>query len=135
MPGIVWAPGRIQSGSVSDELILTFDIMPSSMALAGIKAPDGHQIDGINVNTALFDNAELPPVKRFWSMWGDGALRDGDWKLVVIDNQNMLFQIKEDPQETTDIAAQYPERTEEMRGIYDSMLVKTTADSPYPKAK
>ncbi|MEN8791845.1 MAG: sulfatase-like hydrolase/transferase [Lentimonas sp.] len=133
VPGIVWAPGRIKRGSISDELILTTDIMPTSMAHAGIQAPEGHKLDGIDVSVALFDNDSLPETLRFWSMWGKGALRDGDWKLVVDQSENELYKLQKDPQETEDLAAQYPERVTNMRQYYDAKLAETTADSPYPK--
>jgi arylsulfatase A-like enzyme len=134
VPGIVWAPGRIKAASISDELIMSFDIMPTSMALAGVKAPEGHQIDGMDVSAALFRNESLPSAKRLWSMKNRGALRDGSWKLVVNGADNLLFDLKKDPQETKDLASEYPERTEDMRKTYDAMLKETVADSPYPKS-
>ena len=132
VPAMVWAPGRIKPGSVSDELILTFDLMPTSMAMAGIRAPEGHAFDGMDVGPALFENAALPPVKRFWSMWDIGALRDGAWKLVVGKTGDMLFNLDKDPRETKDLAPTHPERTREMRKTYDAMLKETLAESPYP---
>jgi arylsulfatase A-like enzyme len=135
VPGIVWAPGRAKPGSVSDELILSFDIMPTAMALAGVKGPAGHRLDGRNVAPALFQNKSLPQVKRFWEMKDRGALRDGEWKLVVDGSTTMLYHMEDDPQEKADLASKYPERAANMRGIYDAMLKETLADSPYPKVK
>jgi arylsulfatase A-like enzyme len=133
VPGIVWAPGRVTPGSVSDELMLAFDIMPTTMALAGIKAPEGHTLDGVDVAPVIFQNKTLPSMKRFWNMGARGALRDGYWKLVVSGEQNELYDLKADSRETKNLAAQYPERVTEMRSIYDVMLAETLADSPYPK--
>jgi len=134
VPGMVWAPGRINPGGVSDDLILTFDIMPTAMALAGVVAPDGHELDGRDVADAIFQNKPLEPVVRFWNMHEKGALRDGNWKLVVNGAENMLFDLSQDPQEKEDLATDDPERVVEMRRIYDSMLKDTLADSPYAKA-
>ena len=133
VPGIVWAPGRVKPGNVSDELIMTCDIMPTSMTLAGVEAPDGHQMDGVDVSPAIFDGAALPGMMRFWNMQNRGALRDGDWKLVVNGAVNELFNLKEDSREERNRVAEYPERAQTMRGIYDSMVIETRADSPYPK--
>ena len=132
VPGIVWAPGRVTPGSVSDELIMGFDIMPTSMALAGVDAPAGHTLDGVDVSAAILDNQALPATKRFWNMGKRGALRDGDWKLVVSAKRNELFNLQSDSQEKKNLAKQYPERVTEMRRVYDSMLRETLADSPYP---
>lgn len=135
VPAVVWAPERIPAGSTSDEVILSFDVMPTSLALANIKTPVGLTFDGVDVGPVLFNNQSLPPITRFWSMWDIGAVRDGDWKLVVDDTRNMLFNMAKDPQETQNLALKYPERTEQMRGVYETMLKETLADSPYPIIK
>ena len=132
VPGIVWAPGRIKAGSLSDELILGFDIMPTSMSLAAIQTPANHKLDGIDVSTVLFDNNKLPATTRFWSMGNKGALRDGSWKLVTSGESNMLYKLDSDPQEDSNIASKHPERVLNMRKTYDSMLSETLADCPYP---
>ena len=135
VPGMVWAPERIQAGTVSDELILTFDIMPTTLALAGIKIPSGHKIDGLDVTKTIFDQQPLPEIKRFWNMASKGAVRDGHWKLLINGDENKLFDLQADPQETNDLASNYPERVEKLRTAYDVMLKTTVADSPYVKSK
>ena len=132
VPGIVWGPGRVKPGPVSDELILGSDIMPTAMAMAGVEVPEGHVLDGIDVATAILRNESLPPIKRFWNMGGRGALRDGHWKLVVSGNRNELYDLKTDSRETKNLSAQHPERVAEMREVYDATLKATLADSPYP---
>lgn len=135
VPGIVWAPGRVKSGSVSDELMLTFDIMPTSMDMSGIEAPEGLMLDGVNVSAAIFKGEALPHKIRFWNMGNRGALRDGDWKIVVSNSKSELFNLEVDPKEKKNIAEQYPERVTEMRRVYDAMLKETLADSPYTKSE
>ncbi len=132
VPAMVWAPGRVPAGTVSDELMLTFDIMPTTMALVGIDAPKGHVLDGVDVAPAILRKDALPDMTRFWNMGKKGALRDGHWKLVVSGNRNELYDLKTDAGEKKNLAAQYPERVTNMRGIYNSMLRETLADSPYP---
>ena len=135
VPGIVWAPGRVKAGSESDEVILTFDIMPTSMEVSGITAPDKLKLDGRDVTPAIFENKELEPVTHFWSMKvagrDGGALRKGFWKLVVNKKNNEIFNLESDPQETTDLSLELPEKVKEMRAVYDRMLKETSADSPY----
>ncbi len=135
VPGIVWAPGRVKAGSESNEVILTFDIMPTSMEVSGITAPDKLKLDGRDVTPAIFENKELEPVTHFWSMKvagrDGGALRKGFWKLVVNKKNNEIFNLESDPQETTDLSLELPEKVKEMRAVYDRMLKETSADSPY----
>ena len=82
---------------------------------------------------AIFQNKTLPPKKRFWNRGNSGALRDGQWKLVVLGDKNELYDLKADSRETKNLASQHPERVTEMRNIYDAILSETRADSPYPR--
>lgn len=133
VPGIVWAPGRIKPNSTSDELLLTFDLMPTAMKLAGIQAPEDHKLDGIDVSAALFQAEKLPNKIRFWGLGNNkGALRDGHWKYILSGKAHHLFDLSKDHKETNDLASQYPERLAQMQKTYMSMLKETSADNPYP---
>ncbi|MEM9400550.1 MAG: sulfatase-like hydrolase/transferase [Verrucomicrobiota bacterium] len=134
VPGVFWAPGRVKAGTVLDQPILTFDIMPTSMTLAGVTAPHDHTLDGRDVGPALFQNKTLPQTYLFWEMDGNksrGALRDGDWKLVITKKGQELYNLQKDAQEKNNLAKENPERLENMYAVYQSMLKETKADSPY----
>jgi arylsulfatase A-like enzyme len=127
VPGIVWAPGRIQPGT-SSELIIGMDIMPTCMALANVKAPAGHHLDGIDVGPTLFTGKPLATRAVFWGKGGEKrALREGPWKLV----RNELYNLTDDPRETTDLAEKYPEKMQEMSKIFQAMYDNALSDSPY----
>ena len=44
-------------------------------------------------------------------------MRDGDWKLIEFfeDNHVELYNLKEDPQESQDLASRLPEKSESLR--------------------
>jgi arylsulfatase A-like enzyme len=115
VPGIVWAPGRINPGQVSAEIVLTMDLMPTSLAMAGIPPPEGQFFDGIDLSPLLFEQMPLPHRYLFW---GEGAIRDGDWKLVASKGKNELYNLKEDLGERNDLSNQYPERVQKLRALY-----------------
>jgi arylsulfatase A-like enzyme len=133
VPCIVWAPGRIASGKISGELILGFDIMPTSMALAGIQPPTGHKLDGVDVGTSLFRDEALPERIRFWGMGpGKGAVRDGNWKLVLEKKEFVgLYNLAEDLGEKKNLAQQHPERVKGMKARWEEWYAETMASSPY----
>ena len=116
VPGIVWAPGRIKPGQVSAEIVLTMDVMPTSLAMAGIATPEGHSFDGIDLSSLLFEQMPLPHRYVFWSQ---GAIRDGDWKLVKPKRKYELYNLKEDLGERNNLSDQYPERVEKLRALYE----------------
>jgi arylsulfatase A-like enzyme len=50
------------------------------------------------------------------------ALRHGDWKLVRIDKAESLFNIANDPEEKTDVAAQFPAQLQDLRARMDKWI-------------
>jgi len=126
VPGIVWAPGRIRSGSCS-EFIMGMDIMPTTLAMAKIKPLPAIKLDGIDVGPALFDSKSLPERAVFWGKNSQGALRVGSWKLV----KDELYNLKEDPKEKQNLAQRYPIRVSQMQTKREAIFEEAILESPY----
>jgi len=90
------------------------DILPTVLEIVGQSAPAN--IDGVSFLPTLRGEAQPEPVRDLYFVWREGglvhqggcteALRQGDWKLV---RDNLfapmeLFNVKDDPQETNDLA-------------------------------
>ena len=56
-------------------------------------------------------------------------MRRGDWKLIVKEDQAQLFNLSEDLQESTDVAAQHPEVTESMSEAIEKFKAEVTPGS------
>lgn len=56
-PAIAWWPGRIPAGTVSSQVGTVMDLFTTSLALAGLVAPDDRVIDGLDLSPALFNNS------------------------------------------------------------------------------
>jgi arylsulfatase A-like enzyme len=98
------------------------------MAMANIAAPAGHHLDGMDVSPALLNGKPLPLRAVFWGKGGDKrALREGPWKLV----RDELYNLDDDPRETTDLAGKYPEKVQEMAKKQRAMFEEALSDSPY----
>jgi arylsulfatase A-like enzyme len=119
----VW-PGKIQPGSESDRVALTMDLFPTICEAA--RAQLARPIDGRSILPTLLGKAR-PPEERFlfWVRLEGGrryqgkpyyAARKGDWKLVQNDASEAyrLYNLQEDPKETTDLSAKNPEQYEEL---------------------
>ena len=131
VPAIAWWPGTITAGSSSDIPLISLDVMPTVLSLAGITptvALDGEDISGL-----LKQQSDLPRVLSsrplFWaSLSNNGqrseAMRSKEWKLVVMhpkatpgtfENSAVeLFNLKRDPGERSNVARQHPELVEQM---------------------
>ncbi len=83
VPGIAYWPGRVPAGRTCDEPLMTIDLLPTLVKLAGAKSPT-LPIDGKNVGPILFGEpgARSPQAAGFFYA-GDElhALRSGKWKL------------------------------------------------------
>jgi arylsulfatase A-like enzyme len=124
VPLIVRWPGRIKAGTVTATPVVNTDLMPTLLELVGREPP--RDLDGVSVARLLGGAGDLPPRALFWHFphytnQGSrpaGAVRAGDWKLIehYEDGRVELFNLAQDPGETTDLAAREPERTADLKG-------------------
>jgi arylsulfatase A-like enzyme len=110
---IKW-PGHIRPGSRSQRNTLTMDLFPTVLEAAGVKPPAG--IDGVSFLATLKGEPEPALERNLYFVWREGgaryggktieALRQGDWKLLQDSPfaPMELYNLKDDPQETTDLA-------------------------------
>ena len=128
MPAIAWWPQRIKAGTVSDELLISIDVMPTLLKLSGA-ASATRKLDGIDFTEVLLSGASLPARDLYWASLSNGgarseAMRRGAWKLVVnhprarpgtFDNEKVaLYRLDNDPGETTDLAEQHADVAADM---------------------
>ncbi|MDF1755895.1 MAG: sulfatase-like hydrolase/transferase [Verrucomicrobiales bacterium] len=122
VPGVARWPGHIKPGTVSDIPVIGTDLFSTILDIVGIPLPDDRTIDGVSMVPAFAGEPVTRKVPLFWrnhvSQASDrSALRVGDWKIVSNDvmDKFMLFNIRKDWKEENDLAAEMPEKTEEMR--------------------
>ncbi|MDF1737954.1 MAG: sulfatase [Verrucomicrobiales bacterium] len=109
VPAIFSWPGTI-APAVSDELVMTFDLFPTFIELAGIPVDSEKPFDGTNLTGLIFEEEPLAPRRFFWRMRADKAVREGQWKLVQRGKRPVeLYHLGNDIGETTNLAASEPE--------------------------
>lgn len=115
VPLIVSWPGVVKPGSVSDLQSAFWDILPTFCDIAGIQAPQ--KIDGISFLPELMGKKQKKHKYFYWETneyGGQQAVLTGNMK-AIRKNMNKgnevfeLYDLDSDPQETTDIAAKYPD--------------------------
>ncbi|HEY1173280.1 MAG TPA: arylsulfatase [Verrucomicrobiae bacterium] len=130
VPLIVWAPGKIAASNVVDTPCAMWDILPTVADLTG--ATSG-SVDGRSLVPALKGKAMEPAEYLYWELHNNGfaqALRTGDWKAIRPHGKPMeLYNLKQDPQEKKDIAAQHPE---EVKKISELMAQAHTDSDLWP---
>jgi arylsulfatase A-like enzyme len=121
IPAIAWWPGKIQSGRISNELIISTDIFPTLTELAGL--PAEHELEGKSLLPHLLNCEGLDRETLFWHyphyhLGMPGAvIRDGDYKLIEYFETGVLelYNLRTDPRELNNLAAEFSEKAEQMR--------------------
>jgi arylsulfatase A len=125
VPGILHWPAHTTPGSVSDEPVAFYDLMPTLCAVAGVEPPTDRPLDGANVLPVLEGKSIARNVPLYWQY--DKAqpgpwkltLRQGEWKLLADEKLEhvSLYNVVSDPGEKTDVAEKYPDRVRELREL------------------
>jgi arylsulfatase A-like enzyme len=122
---IKW-PQQIQKGTKYDMPISALDLQPTLVKAAGgndKKPQKGFAYDGVDILPYLKEDKE---IKRslFWRRDTDYAIRKGDWKLQWNDAHGpltiTLFNIKEDPEERSNLIKQHPELAQQLQNEFDT---------------
>jgi len=141
VPAIAWWPGKIEAGSQSDQAMISIDVMPTLLKLAGAPSPyPDHSFDGVDLSPVLLGQTELQVRPLFWaSLSNQGArseaMRSGSMKLVVqhpqakpgtFENERVeLYDLALDPKEQNDLAAARPEQAAELLAQLKAWFAET----------
>lgn len=137
VPGIVRWPGKAQPGTTSDVPVIGSDIFVTAVGIAGAKLPTDRILDGGNLLAALESRAVERARPLYWRcVIAPGPLkttmRIGDWKILADEplTQFELYDLKNDPQEKTDLSAAQPAKLEEMKTALVKLNTEIEAEGP-----
>jgi arylsulfatase len=145
VPGIMRWPGKVRAGETSDGIASTIDLLPTFAALSGAKLPEA-QLDGLDLTNFLTQPNAPSPRDTF--LYHNGArltaVRHKDFKLVFARPAGgempympgfvtshiealpaqQLYQLSDDPTESTDISSKHPDVTK----LINAIATKSRAD-------
>jgi arylsulfatase A-like enzyme len=145
-------PGKVAAGQKLDQVMTVMDVFPTLAAATGVEPKNTWQFDGINMWPAIASQASVQRtgLVHFGSeipLYGSFNFTafDDQWKLVQwleqdlteISIRNELFNIQDDPGEHKDLAADYPDRVQQMaasikswRSLYPINGVRARISAP-----
>jgi arylsulfatase A-like enzyme len=123
-PMIVCAPGIAKPGSTCDAPVISTDYYPTLLQLAGLPMKPEQHLDGTSFLPVLKGEPSQRTQPLFWhyphyhgsGSMPNGAIRDGDWKLIewFEDGSLELYNLAQDLSEQHNLAAQQPAKVEEL---------------------
>lgn len=130
VPAIAWWPGKIPAGTVTQTLATTMDLFPTCLALAAVEEPTDRVMDGVNLQSTLFQNKNgIRDTVLYYRGTRLYALRKGPWKAhfitqsayggepAVEHDPPLVFHLDHDPTEQFNLAEKHPEIIAEIRTI------------------
>jgi len=143
VPLIVHWPGVTKAGSMCDVPVISMDLYPTILEMAGEKQAAGKTVDGVNLVPLLRGVAEPKRETLFWhyphyqhyQLGGTtpyGAIRAGDFKLIEFfdDMRVELYNLREDIGEQRNVAAQMTAKAEELRARLHAWRKEVGAQMP-----
>ncbi|MDF1752146.1 MAG: sulfatase-like hydrolase/transferase [Verrucomicrobiales bacterium] len=143
----------IPAGKIHGQIASVSDLFPTILELSKTAVPDGHSVDGFPLQKMLSGTEDETHPSQFLMHYPHGrhrsnyftTWRDGDWKVIYhalpdepttgnhiqfSGGNYELFNLKEDPFESTNLADKNPEKLKEMmKGMIASLEAK---DAVYP---
>ena len=143
----------IPAGAIQNQIASVCDFFPTVLSLTGVDSPQGHAVDGYPLQTLLSGKKDPDRPSQFLMHYPHGrhrsnyftVWRDGDWKAVYHalpeepttgnhiqfkDGNYELFNLKNDPFESSNLASSQPEKLREMMRGMIAELEKTEAVYP-----
>ncbi len=114
VPCVVRWPGHIEPGTKNDSLMHMVDWMPTFVGMTGGELSRDREVDGVDMCCALFKSSPSPREEIVFEVAGSvriPTILSGRFKLMG----ERLFDLEEDPGETTDVAGAHPEVVARLR--------------------
>lgn len=119
VPAILRWPRHAAPDTVSEQVLITMDWMPTLLAAAGAKPHPDYAPDGVDLMDVLSGARPTPRILcwRFRHL-DQEACRLGDYKYLQIAGERFLFDLSADPRERANLKDREPLKFEELRNAY-----------------
>lgn len=135
VPFLMAWPGRLPAGETYSEPVSSVDLYATALAIAGADADP--RSDGVNLLPYMNGEKPGPPHETlYWRQGAKTAVRVGSWKLVRHgrrDNPEQweLYNLASDLSEMNNVAAEFPDKVEELAAIWNQLDAEM-ADPAFP---
>jgi len=113
VPCVMRWPGKIASGGKNNEMMHVVDLFSTFVNLSGGSLEQPLPLDSLDMTATLLSSKPSPRDEIIYEVSGSvriPTIRQGDFKLMG----DKLYNIADDPSETTDVAARHPALVKKM---------------------
>ncbi len=131
-PWIMSWPEKFKGGRVIKTPVISIDILPTVLDATGVSSPDDIPMDGRSILPLLTGQADSHHTNLFWnsgSPKGEWAVRQGTWKAHGFRDKFSLYNLEEDPSETTDLAEKKTTKANELFELHEKWLSTMVASA------
>ena len=118
VPAIAWWPGKIKKATLTNQLAMGTDLLPTFLDICQLDVPQNRRLDGMSIKPVLLEQAELPQRQVFFGYEPKlgTAMRDGNWKMIVSQKRGVeLYDLKSDIGEKNNVVGDHPEQAGKMK--------------------
>jgi len=121
-PYFVTWPGRLPAGVSFDHPVISLDILPTTLAAAGVDFSSELSLDGVNLLPHLIGESDQPPHETlYWRYGRHHAIRHRQWKLTTpADEPSALYDLSADIAESQDLSDDHPEVVRHLTTLYQA---------------
>ena len=115
VPAIVRWPGRVPAGRTADQSVITMDWTATMLGVTGAAPDPGYPLDGVDLTPLCLGQPAQFDRALFWRTRAQDAARRGRWKYLRSGDDEMLFDIPNDPGERSDLDIYQPQALTSLR--------------------
>jgi arylsulfatase A-like enzyme len=122
IPYMMRWPAQVEGGQVYRQVVSTLDIFPTVLSAAGGDLPRDRVYDGVDLLPYLSgQKTGAPHQSLMWRRSPLVSIRQGDWKLwkELNGKYTLLYNLKDDLNETTNLASKHPEKVRELEAALE----------------
>ncbi|WP_052823314.1 sulfatase/phosphatase domain-containing protein [Neotamlana sedimentorum] len=129
--------------------LVTVDLLPTFLELAGVTFPDNYKPDGVSILSAIKGKAFKRDKPIYWDwrfsnnrtdFWPSAGIQEANWKLLTNSElgRTELYNINSDWSEQMDLSNKHPEKVKELLNkikTFEETLPTAPAENCFSKER
>ena len=139
VPFFISWPGKIEPGTVIDEAVIHYDLMPTIVNATAAQLPQDREIHGVDLAPLWqgMGNKNKPFLRKddalYWFTGTYRVVQAGDWKLQLNPDSKQIFlhNLASDPTEQNNLAKSEPEKLDQLVKLIEKHFEGAAANGGY----